>query len=189
MSNQLESLGRLRLQGMLLIGVVFVIGALAGVAFERARESRPRPPHPAPHGDAMPPWLRNELRLTEEQAERVHEILEAHKAPTDAVLQEFLPRLRVVADSIRAEVRAILTPEQQEIFDRHQPPLGEHRPGVHPGFGEGHPRGAPPRGGRRPPDAPPLHGGPPPNGGSPPHGAPPRGSPPHHDTPPADAND
>jgi hypothetical protein len=44
-------------------------------------------------------------------------------------------------------VRAVLTPQQQEIFDRLRPALG---PSLH---------GPPPEGPR--PDAPPRHGGPP----------------------------
>lgn len=144
MAKNLESLGRLRLQGILLLAVVFLIGGLAGVAFERARRGRPalqRPPH---HEYALPPRLQEQLQPTQEQADRIREILEANRPRTDAVLDEFLPRLRAIADSIRSQVRAVLTPEQQEIFDEWQPPLG-----------------APPLG------APPLRGGPPP------HGAPP----------------
>jgi len=58
---------------------------------------------------------------------------------------------------LRAEIRDVLTPEQQEIFDKRQPPLGPSPMGGPPPFD-----GSPPRDGR------PLRDGPPPRGGPPP---------------------
>jgi hypothetical protein len=156
MNAPLESLGRVRLQGILLLAGVFVIGALAGAAVERAREARPGPPPPRERG--APEAWREQLRLTDEQDRRIHEILESNRPRADAVLDQFLPRLRAVTDSIRFEVRAVLTPEQQLEFDRMQPPLG------------------PPMRDMPPPGGPPRHGRPP--GGPPPGGPPPGGHPP-----------
>jgi len=157
MNSNLESLGRLRLQAILLLLAVFVIGALAGAAFERGRWRRwpPPPPPPPPHG--LPPGLREELHLTPDQATRIEEILDRSRARTDVVLDQFLPRLRAVTDSIRAEVRAVLTPEQQKRFDRLQPPGGP--PFGPPPFGP--PPGGPPHEslfGRPPPGEPPPAG-------------------------------
>jgi Spy/CpxP family protein refolding chaperone len=182
MNAHLESLGRVKLQGVLLLAVVFGIGAFAGAAFERAREARPGPPPRA--GQGVPPAWRQQLRLTDDQDRQIREILEKNRSRADAILEQFLPRLRVVTDSVRAEVRTVLTPDQQEMFDRLQPPLGpplrEGRPpfegpppdGPHPGGPPpgGHPPGGPPPGGLPP-------GGHPP-GGPPPHGRPARGEPP-----------
>jgi len=171
MKSNLESLGRLRLEGILLLVVLFGIGALTGMAFERARRAQPPPAHPAPHEPMLPPRLHAELGLTAEQEERVQAILESHRPRTDAVLERFLPRLRAVADSIRADVRAVLTAEQQAVFDQWQPPLqqpgdgnhvrpGRPRPGGFPG-----PGGPPPPAGRLPgSDGPRPGSGPPPRG-------------------------
>ncbi len=120
MGGSLESLGRLRLQAVILLLVVFVIGALTGAAIERTR--RPRPPGPPPR-EGLSPAMREELQLTAVQSQRVDEILASSRHRTDAVLDGFLPQLRALTDSIRAEVRTVLTPEQQEIFDRLEPPL------------------------------------------------------------------
>lgn len=146
MRDSLESLGRLRLQALVLLLVVFVIGALTGAAIERAR--RPRPFGPPPH-DGLPPQMREELQLTEAQSQRVDEILARSRPRTDAVLDRFMPQLRALTDSIRAEMRTVLTPEQQQIFDRLEPPfMPSPRPlppdgrGPH---GERPPHGPPPR--------------------------------------------
>jgi hypothetical protein len=157
MNVHLESLGRVKLQGLLLLAVVFLIGAFAGTAFERIREARPGPLPPG--GRGIPPVWQEQLRLTADQDRQIHEILEKNHPRADAILEQFLPRLRTVTDSIRAEVRTVLTPDQQEMFDRLQPPLEP-----------------PPRDGRPPFGGPPP-GGPPP-GGPPPHGRPPQGGPP-----------
>ena len=158
MNGHLESLGRVRLQGILLLVVVFVIGVLVGTALERVREARPAPPPPFRPASSPPGW-RKQFRLTDEQDRRIHQILERGRPRTDAILDQFLPRLRAVTDSIRAELRVVLTPDQQREFDRLRPPLAPH------------PRD------RRPPSGGSLPGGPPP-GGPPPQGGPPRSEPP-----------
>jgi hypothetical protein len=175
MNSHLESLGRVKLQGFLLLAVVFLIGAFAGGAFERLREVRPGPPPPV--GRGIPPGWRQQLRLTDEQDRQIHEILDKNRPKADAVLDEFLPRLRVVTDSVRAEIRTVLTPDQQKMFDRLQPPLELEPPlrGGRPPAG-GHLLGGPPPGGP-PPDGRRPRGGPPPDG-PPPREGPPRGGPP-----------
>ena len=161
MNAHIESLGRVKLQGVLLLAVVFVIGAVAGVALDRAREARPG--HPPPFGQGAPPAWRQQLRLTDDQDRQIHEILEKNRSRADAVLDQFLPRLRVVTDSVRAEVRAVLTPDQQGMFDRLQPPLDPPslRDG-RPPFGGPSPGGPP--GGDPPPRGEPRPEGPPPGG-------------------------
>lgn len=138
MNGALESLGRLRLQALALLLVVFVGGALAGAAFERARYHRP----PGPPREGLSPEMREELRLTPEQGRRIDAILAESRARTDAVFDRFLPELRALTDSIRTEVRTVLSPEQQEIFDRMEPPLGPHPP--EPRDRRGGRRGPPP---------------------------------------------
>ena len=95
MNAHLESLGRVKLQGVLLLAVVFGIGAVAGVAIERAWEARPG--HPPPPGQGIPPAWRHQLRLTDDQDRQIQEILEKNRSRADAVLDQFLPRLRIPA--------------------------------------------------------------------------------------------
>jgi hypothetical protein len=140
MTNSLESLGRLRLQALLILLAVFVIGGLAGVAVERARHPRPSSPPPRP---GFPPHLRVELQLTAEQNRRLDEILAGYRPRTDELFDRIMPRVQALTDSMRAEIRAVLTPSQQEIFDRMEPPPDEHR---HPPDGRRPPREPPPGG-------------------------------------------
>lgn len=58
-----------------------------------------------------------ELNLTDEQRAQIHEIMEQAGPQTDEVLNELLPRLRAVTDSIHDEIRAVLTPEQAAKLD------------------------------------------------------------------------
>lgn len=144
MNNSLESLGRLRLQALLILLVVFVIGGLAGVAVERSRHPQRGGPPPR---TGFPPHLREALDLTETQNRRLDEILAGYRPRTDELFDRVMPGVRALTDSMRAEIRTVLTPAQREVFDRMEPPPDEHRG---------------PPGERHPPDGP--AGGPPPGG-------------------------
>lgn len=143
MNSGMESLGRLRLTAVLLLAGVFVVGALAGAAWERLSHHRPGPPPHDHHGGpphGLPPEFTEGLDLTPAQVEQMEEIIERHRPAMESVLDEFLPRLRTVSDSTRAEARAVLTPEQQKIFDRRDHPAFRGEPA-----GWGPPRPRPPR--------------------------------------------
>lgn len=151
MKDGFESLGRVRFQGIALLAIAFVVGALGGMAVERVRASRARP---AP-SEWMPmrgglPHGFTALNLTPEQQERIQAIFRSSRPRTDSVLQASLPRLEAIRDSVRAEIRAVLTPDQQRTFDEMemQDPRGGPRgrrggPGRGPGFPEGPPMGPP----------------------------------------------
>ena len=123
MKEGFESLGRVRAQGITLLLLTFVVGALAGMALERVRATR-RAPWPAagsmrgqPHADFLPPMF-EELDLTPEQAQRIRQILEGSRSQMDSVLGLMMPRLHALTDSVRMEIHAVLTPEQAERLDR-----------------------------------------------------------------------
>lgn len=163
--STLESLGRVRLQAILLLVVVFVIGGLSGAAFERARRLGPPRFVEGGHdpGRAFSERMRQEIGLTEAQATQIDAILDRGRPRMHAAMERARPLVQSVSDSIRAEVRLILTPEQQKRFDQLEPPLG-------PPMLDGR-RGGPPFGG--PPHGRPLRGrhlGPPPPFGDPPGG-------------------
>jgi len=165
MNAPLESISRLRLQALGILALVFVIGALTGAVIERSRTVHLRP---APRG-GLPPELVEELRLTTEQQERIDRLLREGRRRTDAVRERFIPELQALTDSLRAEIRACLDPEQQRRFDRMEPPFPLPPPRGGPG-GAGGPGGPGPGGpgpggpghGERPPGGGPPGGGPPP---------------------------
>lgn len=148
MKDSLEALGRLRVQAIALLAVVFVMGALTGAAIERARHWRGAPPDrhgPPPGGPrergGLPPDFSRELRLSAEQETRIRAILDRSRPRTDSLLSTMLPQLKALTDSVRAEIRAELTPEQTKVFDEQPPRL----------FGNpGRPLGPPPGSGERP---------------------------------------
>jgi Spy/CpxP family protein refolding chaperone len=121
MKDGFESLGRVRAQGLALLAIAFAVGVLAGMALERVRAAKLAPQPPAPAGwvgarDGLPPGL-NQLALTPDQEQRIRNILEAQRPVTDSLVQQTMPRLAAIHDSVRAEIRAVLTPEQQQRFD------------------------------------------------------------------------
>lgn len=149
MKSGYESLGRLRSQALILLFAVFAIGAFAGVAATRLFWSPEGPPphkppkHEHPDRPGLPPHLTEKLSLTPEQEVQIDAILGQSQARTDAIFEELMPRVRATTDSVRSEIRSILTPEQQEVFDEMEPPF---RDGPFPGR-------RPPGGDRRGPKA------------------------------------
>ncbi|NIR44328.1 MAG: hypothetical protein GWN99_00200 [Gemmatimonadetes bacterium] len=141
MKDGVESLGRIRAQGIVLLLVMFVVGVLAGVALERVRIARNAPSGARPFGMGQPwaeghlPMMFRELDLTADQRERIATILLQSRPRTERILQEMLPRLRAVTDSVRDEVRAVLTVEQAARLDslmvrmRPRGPMHQGRPG------------------------------------------------------------
>jgi Spy/CpxP family protein refolding chaperone len=151
MKESVESLGRVRAQGIVLLLVMFAVGVLAGIAIERVRIARSAPPAP-PFGMGQPwaeghmPMMFRELDLTPEQRQQIGAILQESRPRTQEILREMLPRLRAVTDSVRDEVRAVLTAEQAARLDSL---MAEMRPR------QGQMRGAMPgRRGRRGPPPP-----------------------------------
>ena len=127
MKNGIETLGRIRAQGIAILLLTFVVGVLVGFAGERTRSARRSVPPPVPPGIAPEmtarfrqgnlPAMFRQLNLTPEQVRQIATIMENGRPRSDAVLEEMLPRLRAVTDSIRQEVRAVLTPEQAAVWD------------------------------------------------------------------------
>ena len=157
MKNSVESLGRIRAQGVALLVVMFVAGVLAGMAFERLR-ARPDfpPPGQEPGIDMMRPFspgrlppMFDELSLTAAQRAEIGEILERSRPRTDELLESMLPRLRAVTDSVRDEIRAVLTPEQAAKLDSLMADIGNRTRGMRRGPWERRPGGQRP-GGQRP---------------------------------------
>jgi Spy/CpxP family protein refolding chaperone len=146
MKNGVESLGRIRAQGIAILVLTFAVGLLVGFAGERIRARRAPPPFELPP-EAMTrfrqgnlPTMFRELNLTPGQERQIATIMENGRPRSDAVLGEMLPRLRAVTDSIRQEVRGVLTPEQIAVWDSlaahaRRGRMREERPGRRGGRG------------------------------------------------------
>lgn len=106
-----------RLVAIVMLLVSFGVGALAGMAAEEAfgidwfeflDEDRDR-------GDGR---LLEGLGLSRDQRKRAEGILERQEDRLEDYWEARLPEIRLILDQSYAEIRALLTPEQQARFDR-----------------------------------------------------------------------
>jgi hypothetical protein len=113
--------GRVRLLGFGLLGITFLAGALAGAAVDRVV------------GDETPPaearqdrrdnegrdrsYLIDRVEMSDAQRASIDSILELRAQRMRAVWREVEPQLDAISDSARAEIMAVLTPEQQAEYD------------------------------------------------------------------------
>ena len=164
MTSAAETRPRTRRTAILLLVGTFLAGALAGAGLLVALG--PPPPPPGGPGGLGP---LTELGLTAEPQAQARALHERHRPELEAIFKETQPKVRAVQVRIEAELRALLTPEQQQRLDA----LEARR-------GGGPPSRRPLPGG--PPGAPPFPGMPPP--GMPPPGMPPPGMPPPGMQPP-----
>jgi len=113
---------RMRLAGMALLAVTFVVGALAGTAFGRVLSAdEPAPGSPAAAecpGERGPHHIFDELDLSPEQRTRIDAIMARRRARTDSLWQTDGARIRAAVDSTRAEIRSVMTPAQAAEYDQ-----------------------------------------------------------------------
>jgi Spy/CpxP family protein refolding chaperone len=85
--------------------------------------------------------MQHELNLTPAQRDQILQIINETRAKVMSLREEFQNRRHETMREARARVRALLTPEQQEKFDREfRPPDHDHEggPGMHEGEGGRH---------------------------------------------------
>lgn len=138
---------RVRIWFALFVLVVFCAGVAAGVVLDRSLNRRPavvrasdrgapRGPMesgsggPGPGGGSRrgggpPPRvlvdrLASELALTADQRTKIEEVLTARRTRLEAVQREVRDRFEAEQRSLRDEIRTLLTPEQQETFDKNE---------------------------------------------------------------------
>lgn len=137
MSDAIESLGRVRIQGIALIVLAFLAGGVAGFASGRLTTPRPRVALTGrvatPEPGRLPPFF-DRLDLTADQRARIQAILDSVRPTTDSILHASLPRLQAIADSTHLKIRDVLTPAQRDRLDRawgRHPMHGfDHAPGM-----------------------------------------------------------
>ena len=103
-----------QLRGLLVLLVVFAAGLLAGFVLNRLFP--PRPALTTRLSIQMPEVL-DRLGLTAAQRHAADSILEQSAPRAESVLRATVPRLSAIADSVEAELRQILTPEQSVLLD------------------------------------------------------------------------
>ena len=112
--------GRTRLKIWLVLGVVFVLGCVTGVALTGLYRSRASGDRPEARERAMNERfekMRRELSLTDQQTTSVRTILDETRNEYRALRTELRPRFDEPRQKARTRIRALLTPEQQQKFD------------------------------------------------------------------------
>lgn len=114
--------GRTRLKIWLVVVGVFVLGCVTGASFgsiyrlqaggderqaERGRHSK----------EDLFESLKRDLNLNDNQATEVRAILDQTRNDYRALRAEVRPRYDALRQKARARIRALLTPEQQQLFD------------------------------------------------------------------------
>lgn len=110
-----------RALGLLVLAVAFAAGAIAATAVGRVLHAGPAATAAEAGGagcDEKRGHLLDRLDLTTDQRARIDGILERRRQQTDRFWSEAGPTLDAIMDSTRAEIRAVLTPEQRDEYDR-----------------------------------------------------------------------
>lgn len=106
---------RAQAMGLLMLVIIFAVGAMTGAATMRVTRGDGAEARDAAESRERRPSLWETLDLTPEQRARVDDIMERRRGEVQAFWNEHGPQLRAVMDSARADVREVLTPEQQAI--------------------------------------------------------------------------
>lgn len=113
--------GMNRLKILLVLLVVFILGGVTGASLDslyRLRGRQDRGQHGGPRGtNEMFERMRRDLNLSEQQATEIRAILDQTRNDYRALRAEVRPRYDAVRQQARTRIRALLTPEQQKLFD------------------------------------------------------------------------
>jgi Spy/CpxP family protein refolding chaperone len=114
--------GTTRLKILLVLLCVFILGGVTGASLDSLYRLRGR--HNVRqdgngHGgtDKIFERMRRDLNLTEPQATEIRAILDQTRNDYRALRTEVRPRYDAVRQNARTRIRALLTPEQQKLFD------------------------------------------------------------------------
>lgn len=151
---------RSRWVGLALVAVVFVTGAVAGIAADRALrpavleggEARNARPAQGVRGGGGTPGMRGspgidasrmpllqQLNLSEEQRARIDSILERRQRVVGAMWREQEAAFRAAMDTTQREILSVLTPEQREEYNARIRELRNRWPRVPTPRGQGGP--------------------------------------------------
>jgi Spy/CpxP family protein refolding chaperone len=108
--------GRTRLVGFALIAVTFLVGGLAGAAFERVLSAEAIR-RDAPKAEERRGHVIDQVDMRPEQRAAIDAILERRSERMRAVGWEIAPRLEAITDSARMEIMSVLTAEQRADYE------------------------------------------------------------------------
>ena len=105
---------RPRLAPLALLLATFVLGGLVGGAVTTMAD-RPahRKAHPRP---SFVERLTADLTLTDSQGDSIQAVLDRHQPAMDSLWQKMRPQFEAERQTIRSEITALLTPEQQTKY-------------------------------------------------------------------------
>jgi Spy/CpxP family protein refolding chaperone len=115
--------GTTRLKILLVLVGVFILGGVTGASLDSLYRLRGRQQHEGGQGrgrrsrDDMFENMRRDLNLSEQQATEIRAILDQTRNDYRALRTEVRPRYDAVRQNARTRIRALLTPEQQKLFD------------------------------------------------------------------------
>jgi Spy/CpxP family protein refolding chaperone len=102
----------------LLLVIGWFFGAASGLLIMRFYRDRPLLPHK--HFERMREHFSRDLDMTPEQKTQMDAILQTSRQKLDGVFSETETRVQEVRNSTRAQIRQLLLPAQQTIFDQLQ---------------------------------------------------------------------
>jgi Spy/CpxP family protein refolding chaperone len=117
---------RARLTGMVVLALAFLVGSLTGAAAIRVADAETAPKLMRNKATQQQPELLDRLELSSDQRVRVDSILERRRQEMEQFWDQHRPALRAIADSARAELRAVLTPEQRAIEEQYMEERRQH---------------------------------------------------------------
>ena len=106
---------------LLLVGLVFLAGAVAGAVGTRiairhwVRSAIQRPQMVQ---TLIERRLNRQLRLDANQQAQVHQILTGARGQLQGLRQEYRPQVVLIVSNADAEISALLTPAQQQRFEK-----------------------------------------------------------------------
>lgn len=114
-----RSLNRLKI--WLVVAGLFALGCVTGAALDSAYRLHATGGRQEARGhrnkDEMFEGMKRDLNLSEQQATEIRAILEQTRNEYRALRAEVRPRYDAARQNARARIRALLTPEQQKLFD------------------------------------------------------------------------
>lgn len=115
--------GSTRLKILLVLLGVFILGGITGASLDSLYRLRGRHEGRQDGGrrgggrNDMFEHMRRDLNLSEQQATEIRAILDQTRNDYRALRTEVRPRYDAVRQNARTRIRALLTPEQQKLFD------------------------------------------------------------------------
>lgn len=120
----MTSVGKVKIQVWFLILVVFLLGSVTGASIDRLflMKGQSVPPHQGRGGERRGPGrmveqMKTDLNLTEEQTTSVRKIFDESRKEFPPWKFNECPGVKESREKTRANIRAILTSEQQKKYD------------------------------------------------------------------------